>query len=101
MSQKLTKSRQKIIIWLESTRQMSSLKRYGFIHYVSRKMKYAIMYVNQEDLEKAVEAISKLKYVRSVELSPVDEVNLTFDHVLDEVVASQNGKDEEDASYRW
>ena len=28
-----------------------NLRRFGFVHYVSRKMKYVVMYLNEEEYE--------------------------------------------------
>ncbi|WP_232219608.1 YlbG family protein [Carnobacterium pleistocenium] len=46
-----TNERQGIIVWVYSLRHFKTLKRFGLIHYASRRMKYVVMYINQSDVE--------------------------------------------------
>lgn len=46
-----TNERQGIIVWVYSLRHFKTLKRFGLIHYASRRMKYVVMYINQADVE--------------------------------------------------
>lgn len=59
--------RTKFIIWLYSLKQVNKLKHYGLIHYVSKKMKYVIMYVNEENADKVLASLSQLTFVREIE----------------------------------
>ena len=43
--------RRGLIVWVYSLRQLKNLRRFGFVHYVSRKMKYVVMYLNEEEYE--------------------------------------------------
>lgn len=36
--------RQAIVVWMNHLKQVRSLKRFGNVHYVSRKLKYAVLY---------------------------------------------------------
>ena len=53
--------RRGIIVWVYSLRQLKSLKRFGLVHYISKKSKYVCLYVNEEKVE---EVIKKLEGVR-------------------------------------
>lgn len=58
-----------LAIWVQSLKQVKQLKRFGNIHYVSKKMKYVILYC---DVDRADENISKLEsfhFVKNVSKS--------------------------------
>lgn len=78
------KKRQGIVIWVYTLRQLKNLKRFGYIHYVSNRMKYIVMYVDMDEVEKKVEQMSKLHYVRKVEISRRPEIDMTFKNALPE-----------------
>lgn len=78
------KQRAELIVWLKSTKARRQLQRYGQVHYVSRRMKYAILYVNEEDLNKTKETLEKQAFVRKVEPSYRQEIDMTFEHSLDD-----------------
>lgn len=77
------KKREKIYIWLYSFKQFNALKKFGLIHYSSRKMKYVVMYVDEDQLEDVIDQISQLSFVREVQKSPQKSVDMTFEHSLD------------------
>ena len=82
MNFKLTE-RQGIIIWVYTLRQLKNLKRFGYIHYVSNRLKYVVMYVDKSEVESKVKQIQKQHYVRSVDISHRPEIDMTFAHALE------------------
>lgn len=78
----MEQKRKGIIVWMYSLSARKALQNYGVIYYVSRKMKYAIMYVNKASLDKTIEKISKLRSVKSVELSHRDEIDMNFEEKI-------------------
>lgn len=71
--------RKGIIVWMYSLRGQKALKNFGSIYYVSKKMKYAVMYVDKKDLDDIVKKVSKMRFVKKVELSFRDEVDMNFE----------------------
>ncbi|RLQ95856.1 YlbG family protein [Falsibacillus albus] len=61
--------RQGIIVWLYNLKHAKSLRRFGNVHYISKKMKYAVVYMNQPDVEAAMDKLSSLAFVKKVEPS--------------------------------
>ncbi|KKK39677.1 hypothetical protein WQ57_03025 [Mesobacillus campisalis] len=61
--------RQGIIIWLYSLKQAKMLRRFGNVHYVSRKLKYVVLYCNMEDTEALIQKISSYSFVKKAEPS--------------------------------
>lgn len=83
-----------LVIWLYTPKYVNKLKRFGLLHYVSRKMNYAILYVNQGEEEKTEKDLLKQHFVRSVEVSYNNEMDESFDNVLKEV--EEMGKSEKE-----
>lgn len=46
------KKRRGVIVYLYHLRQSKQLRRYGNLQYVSRKMKYALIYMDEVDVKK-------------------------------------------------
>jgi uncharacterized protein YlbG (UPF0298 family) len=67
-----------LVVWVYSLKQLKTLKRYGFVQYVSRRMKYVVLYMNEEAIEQAEEKINSLHFVRRVERSYRPDVEMNF-----------------------
>lgn len=61
--------RQGIIVWFQHMKNMKQLKRYGNVIYISNKLKYALIYVNQDELEHIESKIIKHSFVSKIERS--------------------------------
>lgn len=74
-----------LVVWLKSKRNVKRLMNYGILHYVSDKMNYALLYVNSKSLDKTIERLEKENDVKSVEVSNLKDLPITYDTVLDEM----------------
>ncbi|WP_071459333.1 YlbG family protein [Bacillus massilinigeriensis] len=61
--------RQGIIVWLYSLKQAKMLRRFGNVHYVSKKLKYAVLYCNQEEVETLLKKLQSYSFVKKAEPS--------------------------------
>lgn len=61
--------RQGIIVWYQHPKNIKQLKRLGNILYTSRKMKYAVMYVDQSEVEEMEKKLLKYPFVSRVDRS--------------------------------
>ncbi|TDL35510.1 DUF2129 domain-containing protein [Jeotgalibacillus sp. S-D1] len=61
--------RQGLIVWLHSLKHAKTLRRFGNVHYVSRKMKYVLLYCNQNEVEKLADKLTNYSYVKKVDVS--------------------------------
>lgn len=61
--------RRALIIRVNSNRVVRNIRHYGIVRYVSRRMHYVVLYVNQDKITEVKERLTKLHAVRSVELS--------------------------------
>lgn len=75
--------RQSLTIWLYSIKHIKELRKHGYVHYFSKKMKYAILYVEKKDAEEIAETINNYFFVRQVEVSHRDDIDMTFSEALD------------------
>nr|WP_246593673.1 DUF2129 domain-containing protein [Evansella tamaricis] len=58
-----------LAIWVQSIKQVKQLRRFGNIHYVSRKMKYVVMYCDGERVEETMAKIRSFHFVKDVSMS--------------------------------
>ncbi|PKR86940.1 YlbG family protein [Heyndrickxia camelliae] len=61
--------RQGLIIWLNNLKHAKSLRRFGNIHYISKKMKYVVLYCDRSEIETLEEKLGSFGFVRKVEPS--------------------------------
>jgi uncharacterized protein YlbG (UPF0298 family) len=61
--------RQALIVWLHSLKPAKSLRKYGNVHYVSKKMKYVVLYCDQSEIAALAEKLDTFSFVKKVEFS--------------------------------
>ncbi|MGX7109408.1 YlbG family protein [Facklamia miroungae] len=93
--------RKSIIVWLYTLKQWKQLRKYGSVHHISERLKYAIMYVNDSQLDETLSSLRKLNFVREVELSYRDDIDMTFkDAIADRIDPDlKPDKEEEEVSF--
>lgn len=70
--------RQGVAIWLHSLKNVRQLRKYGNIHYVSKKMKYVILYCDQNEVEALVSRLKSFPFVKKVEVSKLPFVSTEY-----------------------
>lgn len=65
----LFEKRQGMAVWLHSLKYTRQLRKFGNIHYVSKKMKYVILYCSQDSIAEIKERLESLHFVKEVQLS--------------------------------
>ena len=91
----IMQKRRGIIVWVYSLKQLKTLKRYGLVHFVSRKMKYVLLYVNEETVEEVEEKLQTLHFVRQVERSYRPDIEMNFADRIGTKAAYQVKDDDE------
>ncbi|MBA4537951.1 YlbG family protein [Bacillus aquiflavi] len=61
--------RQGVIVWLYTLKQAKMLRRFGNVHYVSKRLKYVVLYCNQEDVSSIIAKLQSYTFVKKVEPS--------------------------------
>lgn len=85
MMQTLVQHRIGLVIWLYTPKYVNKLKNFGLLHYVSRKLNYAVLYVDEQEVEKTMNQLQSLHFVREIERSYQTEMPYTYDGLLEEL----------------
>ncbi|MBM7617522.1 uncharacterized protein YlbG (UPF0298 family) [Weissella uvarum] len=71
------KKRRALIVYMKNMRQARQLRRFGIVNYISNKLKYASVYVDEADVDEKKRLIERLGFVDHVEESHWPEVDTT------------------------
>lgn len=74
--------RQGLIVWFQHRKNIKHIKRFGNLIYISRKLRYAVIYVDREKLAETEENLLKLPFISKVEQSYKPFVNTDFENAL-------------------
>ena len=74
---KLT-DRRALVVYINGNRVVRTLCDYRIVRYVSRRMHYVILYVNQDQIDQLKTKISHLRAVRAVEESARPDLDPTL-----------------------
>ncbi|GAW99408.1 YlbG family protein [Secundilactobacillus mixtipabuli] len=66
--------RTSLVVYVSSLRQVRQLKRYGHLEYVSKRMRYAIIYVNEDAAKETIGRLKQLRFVKRIIESPRNEL---------------------------
>ncbi|MFC4617231.1 YlbG family protein [Camelliibacillus cellulosilyticus] len=67
-----------LIVWLHHMKQIRALKKYGNLHYVSNRMRYAVLYCDTDRYEAIVQLLKKQRFTKSVEPSHLHELKMHY-----------------------
>ncbi|WP_083910668.1 YlbG family protein [Salsuginibacillus kocurii] len=76
------KSRQGLSVWLRSTKKARQLRKYGNVHYVSKRMKYAILYCDAEEAEHVAADLESLPFVTQIDWSYRPQVQIETSNTI-------------------
>ncbi|WP_106497730.1 YlbG family protein [Lentibacillus sp. Marseille-P4043] len=62
-------NRQGIIVWFQHMKNLRQIKRYGHLIYTSKKLKYAVLYVDQGDVDDIEKKLLRLSFVSKIDRS--------------------------------
>ena len=66
------------VVWVSDHRQARNLEKYGTVHYISRRMHYAVVYVDADRADDTIRNIERLPYVRKIERSYRGEIRTEY-----------------------
>jgi len=72
--------RQGLVIWFQYMKNIKQIKRLGHLIYVSKRLKYAILYVNQKDIDTVEKRLLKYPFVSKVERSEKPFIETDFEN---------------------
>lgn len=89
-------ARRSLVVYTYSLKQTRQLKRYGTVMYVSKKMRYVVLYVNQADVASLTDQLSHLRFVKRVVASARPDISETFNGVAEEMAGSNAEAEDDD-----
>ncbi|MGW6383108.1 YlbG family protein [Peribacillus butanolivorans] len=69
-----------MIVYLHTLKQAKMLRKFGNIHYVSKKLKYVVLYTNMDEVEPLVEKLNNYSFVKKVDLSYKPFLKVEFEN---------------------
>ncbi|RVU70657.1 MULTISPECIES: YlbG family protein [Lactobacillus] len=84
-----------LVIYLKNASDQYKLRRFGDIVYFSKKMKYCIVYVTQENAKQELAEIRKLDFVKYAEFSEKDQVDLSSSHIETQIATMAQEAEQE------
>lgn len=73
--------RQGIIVWFQNRRNIKQIKRYGHLIYTSKKLKYAVIYVDQDKVDDIEAKLNKLSFISKISRSQKPFIRTNFEKV--------------------
>jgi len=67
-----------LIVWLHNTKYVKVLRKFGNIHYVSKKMAYAVLYCDSEKSDLIVQKLEKQKFTKRVDYSYLGQLKTEY-----------------------
>ncbi|GEN35001.1 MULTISPECIES: YlbG family protein [Aneurinibacillus] len=69
-----------LAVYVKNTKAARNLRKFGNIHYISRRLNYVAMYTAADTLDETIERISRLDFVTRVEKSHRHEIPVHYDN---------------------
>jgi len=74
--------RQGLVVWFQHKKNIKQIKRFGHLIYASKRMKYAVIYVNQDEIEDIEVSMKKLPYIIKVDRSYKPFVKMDYENAV-------------------
>ncbi|TXC92075.1 DUF2129 domain-containing protein [Metabacillus litoralis] len=75
--------RQGIVVWVHSLKQLKMLRKFGNVHYVSKRLKYVVLYCDMNAVEQTVQKLCSYSFVKHAEPSYKPYLKLEFESKID------------------
>lgn len=72
-----------VAVYIDHLRSAKRLRRFGHIHYVSKRLLYVVMYIDHETAEQTIEELKQLPFVKDVLLSHRHEMTTEYTNLRD------------------
>lgn len=72
--------RQSIIVWFQHRKNIKHIKKHGNLIYVSSKLRYAVLYVDQAEIDVISEKLLKLPFISKIVESQRPFLNTDYEN---------------------
>ncbi|AFT82027.1 DUF2129 domain-containing protein [Leuconostoc carnosum] len=77
--------RRALYVYLKNNRHATQLKKFGHLTYISRKMGFATIYVDDVDIDQKISKIKQYKFVGEVLPSPRPDIDPDLGDLHDDI----------------
>ncbi|HFI0463690.1 TPA: YlbG family protein [Streptococcus suis] len=67
-----------LIVWLYTLKQLKHIRKFGHVQFISKRLRYVVLYVNESDKDETIAKLNKLHFVQKVEESYRDQIDMTW-----------------------
>lgn len=78
-----------LAVWVRNIKAAKNLRKFGNVHYISRRLQYVSMYVDAKNIEHTIDRIRKLNFVTRVEPSHRHEIPTEYSNSRTESIKVQ------------
>lgn len=64
--------RKSVIVYFRNPKALKHIEKVGTIMYFTKKKKYAVLYMNEDEIEDKIKQLKEIKLVRKIEESMLD-----------------------------
>lgn len=72
--------RQGLVVWFQHRKNIKHIKRLGHLIYVSKKLRYAILYVDMTEVEDKKRELEEMPFIFKVELSQKPFISTDYEN---------------------
>ncbi|WP_217585702.1 YlbG family protein [Lentibacillus saliphilus] len=76
----MIKERQGLVIWFQHMKNTKHIKRYGHLIHVSKKLKYAVLYVDRDQIDIVEQKLLRQSFISKIERSYKPFVQTNFEN---------------------
>lgn len=69
-----------LAVWVKNVRAAKNLRKFGTIHYVSKRLNYVSMYVDANKIDETIRVLERLSFVTKVERSHRHEIPTVYNN---------------------
>jgi uncharacterized protein YlbG (UPF0298 family) len=69
-----------LAVWVKHTRMAKNLRKFGTIHYISKRLNYVSMYVDAAEIDNVIRTLERLPFVTRVERSHRHEIPVEYNN---------------------
>lgn len=76
----LREKRLGLAVWIKHSRMAKNLRKFGTIHYISKRLHYVSMYVDASQIDAIIQTMERLPFVIRVERSHRHEIPIEYNN---------------------
>lgn len=85
-----------LAVYVKNLKPARNLRKFGNVHYVSRRLNYVTLYTSAENIESTIERITRLDFVTRVERSHRHEIPTVYSNAKPDKAKELDYKFEQD-----